>query len=155
MKLSQRLGLVLFLYTHLALCGFSQSVDSAGNLYIAAGSHLYVFNSIHNRVGQFPTEGITPSDVAIDSAGNLYIADRGKAQIFKITATGIISTVAGKKTIRGRGFDGDGRAAAEAQLSMPCGIAVDSTGNLYIADTMNNRVLTLPFLMLMVMEILK
>jgi trimeric autotransporter adhesin len=142
MRLSQRLGLLLFLYAQLALCGFAQSVDSAGNLYIATGGHLYVFNSIHNRVGQFPTEGITPSDAAIDSAGNLYIADSGKAQIFKITTTGIISAVAGKKTSRGifAGFNGDGKAAVEAQLSIPCGVAIDSAGNLYIADTMNNRV---------------
>src|ERR1700742_3132645 len=80
------------------------------------------------------TEGVTT-----DSAGNLYIADWTNNVIRKVSAgTGIITTVAGNGT---PGFLGDGGAATSAELKGPTGVAVDSLGNLYIADQANNRVL--------------
>jgi trimeric autotransporter adhesin len=78
-----------------------------------------------------------PRDIAVDSAGNLYIADTFNDRIRKVASSGVITTVAGNKT---RGYSGDGDQAASAQLSNPFGIAVDSAGNLYIADTYNDRV---------------
>ncbi len=81
-----------------------------------------------------------PTGVAVDGAGNLFIADRGHNLIRKVTAaTGIISTLAGNGS---RGYAGDGLASTNAGVSLnaPSGVALDSLGNLYIADTGNNVV---------------
>src|SRR5438552_2477226 len=80
----------------------------------------------------------SPAGVALDAGGNLYIADRGNERIRKVAAaTGIITTVAGNGVF---GFAGDGGAATNASLSVPVGVAVDASGNLYIADHSNNRI---------------
>ena len=68
----------------------------------------------------------------MDSAGNLYIADTGNNRIRKVS-NGVITTVAGNGT---SGFSGDNGPATSAQLDSPYGVAVDSAGNLYIADTL-------------------
>jgi sugar lactone lactonase YvrE len=78
-----------------------------------------------------------PRDVAVDDAGTVYIVDSSNHRVRRITADGTISTVAGT----GRaGFGGDGGPAASAQLNVPFGLAVSSTGVLYIAEYNNNRV---------------
>src|SRR6476661_2556304 len=72
-----------------------------------------------------------------DAGGNLFIADSGNGRIRKITAAGIVTTVAGN----GRAdFSGDGGQATAASLNQPSDIFVDSAGNLFIADAQNNRV---------------
>ena len=78
-----------------------------------------------------------PSGIAADAAGNIYISDAGNHRIRKVNTSGIISTVAG---IGSGGFYGDGGQATAAQLYNPVGIAIDPSGNLYIADMLNNRV---------------
>ncbi|GEM_PF-1842256 len=78
-----------------------------------------------------------PYDVALDRLGNLYIADSHNHRIRKVSVSGTITTVAGNGQV---GFSGDGGAATQASLSFPDGICVDGQGNLYIADTYNNRV---------------
>jgi sugar lactone lactonase YvrE len=79
-----------------------------------------------------------PSDMAIDSAGNIYIADSSNYRIRKITAsTGIVSTIAGNGQF---GFSGDNGPATSASFGNVFGIAVDTSGNVYIADGDNNRV---------------
>jgi hypothetical protein len=78
-----------------------------------------------------------PEGIAIDSLGNLYIADTGNHRVRKVTPEGVISTMAGNGTI---GFSGDGGPAIYAQLYSPTDVAVDSLGNLYIADFNNHRV---------------
>ena len=79
-----------------------------------------------------------PGWIALDVAGNLYIADGSNHRIRKVDATtGIISTVAGTGE---EGFGGDGGPAAAAMLKAPEGIALDISGNLYIADSGNTRV---------------
>jgi len=77
-----------------------------------------------------------PSGVAVDAGGNLYIADRYNGRIRKVTPAGVITTVAGNGTF---GFSGDNGPATSAGLYLPSGVAVDASGNLYIADTANNR----------------
>ncbi|MFE7296262.1 RICIN domain-containing protein [Streptomyces sp. NPDC057579] len=78
-----------------------------------------------------------PREVAVDSAGAVYITDAGNHRIRKITADGTISTVAGTGIA---GFSGDGGLATAARLNLPLGVAVDSTGVLYIAEYNNHRV---------------
>jgi uncharacterized protein (TIGR03437 family) len=80
---------------------------------------------------------IQPKGVAVDSAGNVYIADSGNKVVRKVSG-GIITTVAGG--IGRGGFGGDNGPATSATLDQPWGIALDSAGNLFIADSLNNRV---------------
>ncbi|MGW5118232.1 NHL domain-containing protein [Streptomyces noursei] len=78
-----------------------------------------------------------PRGVAVDSAGTVYIADSDNHRVRKITADGKVCTVAGTGT---KGFSGDGGPATAAQLDGPYGVAVDSTGTLYVAEHNNRRV---------------
>ena len=71
----------------------------------------------------------------MDKAGNIYIADFNNFVIRKISAAGVISTVAGNNT---NGYSGDGGAATNATLSYPSDVALDGMGNLYICDANNN-----------------
>ena len=78
-----------------------------------------------------------PSDVAIDHHGNVYIADANNNCIRKVTPLDTISTIAGTGIA---GYNGDGISAITAQLNLPYGVAVDSIGNIYIADGQNHRI---------------
>ncbi len=78
-----------------------------------------------------------PADVAIDAAGNIYIADQQNNRIRKVNTSNVISTFAGRGTA---GSAGDGGPATNAYLRKPAGVAVDDSGNVYIADTYNMRV---------------
>ncbi|MGI4852780.1 MAG: hypothetical protein ACRYF4_01890 [Janthinobacterium lividum] len=78
-----------------------------------------------------------PEGIAYDAAGNLYIALRNDHSVRKVDALGLITTIAGTGV---QGFSGDGGAATSAMLDSPSGVAVDSSGRLYIADSRNHRV---------------
>ena len=76
-----------------------------------------------------------PRALAIDLRGNLYVADPNNHKILKITSSGVISTLAGS------GVDGFANGqGTNAAFNSPSGIAVDSSGNVYVADTMNDRI---------------
>ena len=77
--------------------------------------------------------------MAVDAAGNVYIADDRNHRIRKVDAAGTISTFAGTSTY---GFNGDGSAATSThfRLAYSSGVAVDASGNVYIADTFNHRI---------------
>jgi len=75
--------------------------------------------------------------VAVDPEGNIYLSHRSKNRIRKVTPDGTITTVAGNGVA---GFGGDGGPALKATLNFPAGLALDSNGNLYIADRNNHRI---------------
>jgi uncharacterized protein (TIGR03437 family) len=130
-------------------------IDALGNLYIA--------DSLHGRIRKVAQDGtITtvagngtdgysgdggpatnagfsqPNGLAVDLAGNLYISDSYRSdRVRKVAANGVITTIAGNGS---PGYSGDGGPAVNAQLNLPGGVAVDSKGNLYIADTLNERI---------------
>ncbi len=133
---------------------YDVAVDSGGNLYIADYGN--------NRIRKVTPAGVistvagngtagwsgdggqainaslsSPAGIAVDGQGNLYIADLGNDRIRKVTAGGIISTIAGTGVT---GFSGDGGPATAARLASPNGIKVDSAGNVYIADLGNHRI---------------
>ena len=78
-----------------------------------------------------------PYGVAVDSSGNLFISDSSNDRIRKMDTNGVITTVAGKDTW---GYSGDGGPATNATLNLPSGMALDSIGNLFIADLGNERI---------------
>lgn len=78
-----------------------------------------------------------PDDVVLDGVGNVYLVEYSDSRIRKIDTNGFITTVAGNGT---NGYSGDGGPATNASLNNPAGMAVDTNGNLYIADSLNNRV---------------
>ena len=83
-----------------------------------------------------------PHGVAVDSSGNLYVADAYDNRIRKITSAGVVSTLAGSGT---RGFANTGDTDAddnllEPRFDFPTGVAVDSSGILYVADARNHRI---------------
>jgi sugar lactone lactonase YvrE len=79
-----------------------------------------------------------PGGVAVSNPGDIFIADFGNNRVREVSrSTGLISTVAGNGTA---GYNGDGIPAASAELNGPGAVALDNTGNLYIADGGNNRV---------------
>jgi trimeric autotransporter adhesin len=79
----------------------------------------------------------SPRNVAVDSYGNVFFSDFGGHRVFEIITGGIILRVAGTGQA---GYSGDGGAALFAQLNSPAGLAVDSSGALYIADSANGRI---------------
>ena len=81
----------------------------------------------------------SPDAVIFDSKGNMYIADTANNVVRLVTSSGAISSCAGENSLGG-GFSGDGGQANVAQLDGPAGLAMDSSGNLYISDNKNIRI---------------
>jgi len=130
------------------------AVDPSGNVYVS-DTNLHSIDRI-NPQGQVTilagtgTPGFggdggpaasaqlnSPSGLVVDAQSNLYIADTGNSRIRMIGADGVIRTIAGNGAAD---FDGDGGPALSAALNTPMGLAVDSSGNLFIADFGNNRI---------------
>jgi sugar lactone lactonase YvrE len=97
-----------------------------------------------NGTGGYTSDGITATNseinysfgVAVDSSGNIYIADTYNSRIRKVSG-GIITTIAGTGT---PGYNGDSLLGTNAQVNFPDGVAADNSGNVYIADSANNRI---------------
>jgi sugar lactone lactonase YvrE len=80
---------------------------------------------------------VLPSAIAYDTQGNLYVADAGGHVVREVSAAGVIRVVVGNGV---QGFSGDGGAATAAELDSPLGLAVDAAGDLFVADSHNQRV---------------
>ena len=123
-----------------------RKINTAGTISTIAGS--YVFSGTWGGIGGYSGDGGLatstncklhwPSGIAVDVSGNVYIADAANNRIRKVTkSTGIITTIAGNGSM---GYSGDGGAATNAELFFPYAVALNSSGNIYIADQQNQRI---------------
>ncbi|HTP59035.1 MAG TPA: hypothetical protein VMM82_08965 [Spirochaetia bacterium] len=130
------------------------ATDSAGNVYISDVNENRVrmvdkFGTITtvagNGVKGYGGDGglatsaslDNPYQIAVDAAGNIYVADAGNHRVRKFTVSGVITTVAGKGT---SGNTGDGGLAIDAEFVSPEGVAVDGSGDIFVADSASNCV---------------
>ena len=132
------------------------ALDLHGNLYLADSANhrirrIDASTGIITTIAGNGTQGFSgdgapatqasidfPTSLAFDPAGNLYLADTHNHRIRRIDATtGLISTIAGNGT---PGFSGDQSLAAQSTLALPTGLAFDASGNLYLADSANQRI---------------
>lgn len=143
----------------IAMSATGLAFDSAGNLYMTERNGTAVDEltpaGVLSRIAGGDAPGFSgdggpatkaavyfPSGIAVDSAGNIYFADKGNNCVRKVDTKGIITRFAGTGTA---GFSGDGGVATSAKLGLNLtaafqGVAVDSAGNVYIADPRNNRI---------------
>ncbi len=129
------------------------AIDPVGNIYIAdTGNNLIrqvntsgIITTVAGNTKVSVGNGVAATNaylngpwfVTFDGLGNYYIAEYGFNLIRKVNASGIITTVAGTG---GEGYSGDGKPATSATLYWPACVALDATGNLFIADWNNNRI---------------
>jgi sugar lactone lactonase YvrE len=133
-------GLALDSFGNLYIADISNDVvwkvDSRGTISVAAGTGSPGFSG--DGGAAVNAELMRPVSVAVDADGNLFIADYEFDRIRRVDRqTGIIETVAGNGDY---GFSADNVPAAAARLAGPGGLVLDAAGNLYIADSYNNRV---------------
>ena len=138
------------------------TLTGPAGLYVNAAGDLYISDSQNNRIrkvtaatGNIETiagTGVSdvfagdggqalvadipfPGSIVVDADGNVYTSTSGR--VIKIDASGLLTVLAGNG---GQAFSGDGGAATDAEMFFPSGIALDSDGDLYIADTNNHRI---------------
>ena len=131
---------------------WSVVLDKAGNIYIAyqinncvrmVNTSGIITTIAGNGVGGYSGDGgpatsaelFEPYGVAVDASGNVYISDFNET-VRMVNTSGIITTIVGNGV---GGYSGDGGPATAAEIQYPEGIALDTSGNLYIADYMNSR----------------
>ncbi|MCS7044010.1 MAG: hypothetical protein NZR01_14585 [Bryobacteraceae bacterium] len=118
-----------------------RKVVVGGNITKFAGSRGVSGFRETNSKGEYldakDAELNAPTGIAIDAAGNIYFCDTRNHRVRKIGTDGKIRTIAGTGE---KGETGDGGDALKAKLNSPTGVAVDSAGNVYIADQLNHRI---------------
>lgn len=133
------------LYTALSLVPLEESI---GVHTVVLDPLLYMLLPVPSGILRFdgakltvliPAQFSNPYSMLEDSQGNFYVSDMGLNQVLKITPSGTVTSYAGTGVA---GFGGDGSPASQAMLSAPAGIAFDSAGTLYIADSGNSRIRT-------------
>ena len=137
-------------------------LDNPDGIAIDGKGDIYIADANNNRIREINTSGtITtiagtgvlggsgdggpavdaelhgPAGLALAASGDLYFADAGNNRVREVTTTGTIVTVAGTGLA---GYNGDSQPAVDAELQLPSGVALDNSGNLYIADTANDRI---------------
>jgi hypothetical protein len=111
------------------------AMDSSDNLYVADMYNNRILKRTPGGDYSVTASGImNVAGVAVDSSGNVYASDRNNVRICKVTPAGVVTTLAGGSS----GYE-DGTGSA-AKFSNPFGVAVDSSGNVYVADMNNNRI---------------
>jgi sugar lactone lactonase YvrE len=116
---------------------FAVAIDAAGAIYVADAGETNRVRKItpDGRTTTLPGAFDTPSGLAVDRKGNVYVADTGANVIRRISRDGGVTTLAGDGTAGFR--DGP---AGQARFNGPIGVAVDASGNVYVADTYNDRI---------------
>jgi len=116
---------------------FAIALARDGTLYVADAGDTNRIRKIdaEGNVTTLPATFDTPSGIALDKAGNLFVADTGANMIRKISPAGAVTTLAGDGTAALR--DGP---AAQARFNGPIGVAADDKGNVYVADSYNDRI---------------
>ena len=112
-----------------------RKITTSGYVYTIAGNGTSGFSGDGGAATSAKLN--FPEGIAIDTIGNIYIADLYNNRVRKIDTSGVITTIAGNGT---GGFSGDSSLATNAKLYYPSAVAIDSAGNLYIADATNNRI---------------
>jgi uncharacterized protein (TIGR03437 family) len=129
------------------------TLNQPGGVFLDSSGNLFIADTLNNRIRKVSGGTITtvvgtgglpvspalnqPSAIFVDSAGDIFIADTVNNMIREVSAAGTATIIAGGGL---GGFFGDGGAANQAVLFNPQGLYVDSSGNIYIADTLNNAV---------------
>ncbi|OYU82744.1 MAG: hypothetical protein CFE24_14335, partial [Flavobacterium sp. BFFFF2] len=127
--------------------GTAATFSEPTGVSVDASSNVFVADRYNNSIRKVTPDGVVstfadanagltrPSGVAVDASGNVYVADSNNNKIKKITSAGVVSTFAGSGTYAST--DGTGAAAT---FKAPNGIAVDRSGNVYVADTYGNKI---------------
>ncbi len=140
----------------------SAVIDAVNAIACDARGNIYLADTWNNRIRRIGADGMItttagtgesgfsgdggpalsaklncPRGIAVDAQGNIYLSDSGNARVRKVNLSGTISTIAGTGEA---GFSGDNGPASSAKLNFPRGLALDSAGSLYIADSLNFRI---------------
>ena len=117
--------------------GRVRKISSGGTIATVAGGGTIAPGGNGDGGPATSVQLLEPRNIAVAPDGTLYISDFGAHRVYRISPGGILTTLAGTGSA---GFSGDGGASQLAQLNSPAGLASDSSGALYIADSANNRI---------------